>query len=107
MEEKPMSNDDRRARARRRAWGRGPTILRFEPLEGRQLLSISDPIADIASAAGAADTSSTTTSAEVTTLGSQSPTTTVLTTTAPTATTTTTATAANYDGSNLVAAAFD
>ena len=24
---------------RRRAWGRGPTILRFEPLEGRELLS--------------------------------------------------------------------
>jgi CARDB len=30
---------DRRARARRKAWGRGPTILRFEPLEGRELLS--------------------------------------------------------------------
>jgi hypothetical protein len=33
------SQDRRRAAARRRAWGRGPTILRFEPLEGRQLLS--------------------------------------------------------------------
>lgn len=34
-----MSSDQRRAKARRRAWGRGPMILRFEPLEGRQLLS--------------------------------------------------------------------
>jgi hypothetical protein len=34
-----MSSYDRRAAARRRAWGRGPMILRFEPLEGRQLLS--------------------------------------------------------------------
>ena len=38
-EENPMSFRDRRAAARRRAWGRGPMILRFEPLEGRQLLS--------------------------------------------------------------------
>jgi hypothetical protein len=36
-----MPSLDRRAAARRRAWGRGPTILRFEPLEGRQLLSTS------------------------------------------------------------------
>jgi hypothetical protein len=35
-----MSSNERRAAARRRAWGRGPHILRFEPLEGRQLLSI-------------------------------------------------------------------
>jgi hypothetical protein len=35
-----MSSRDRRAAARRRAWGRGPIILRFEPLEGRQLLSV-------------------------------------------------------------------
>lgn len=34
-----MPTDRRRADARRRAWGRGPIILRFEPLEGRQLLS--------------------------------------------------------------------
>jgi hypothetical protein len=34
-----MPSDKRRAAARRRAWGRGPIILRFEPLEGRQLLS--------------------------------------------------------------------
>lgn len=34
-----MPNDQRRAAGRRRAWGRGPIILRFEPLEGRALLS--------------------------------------------------------------------
>jgi len=34
-----MPTNRRRADARRRAWGRGPIILRFEPLEGRQLLS--------------------------------------------------------------------
>ena len=34
-----MPSKDRRAIARRRAWGRGPMILRFEPLEGRHLLS--------------------------------------------------------------------
>lgn len=34
-----MSSRDRRAAGRRRAWGRGPVILKFEPLEGRQLLS--------------------------------------------------------------------
>lgn len=34
-----MSSHDRRAAGRRRAWGRGPMILRFEPLEGRQLLT--------------------------------------------------------------------
>ena len=34
-----MSSRERRAADRRRAWGRGPVILRFEPLEGRQLLS--------------------------------------------------------------------
>lgn len=36
-----MSSYDRRAAARRKAWGRGPTILRFEPLEGRQLMAAS------------------------------------------------------------------
>lgn len=34
-----MPIDKRRAADRRRAWGRGPVILRFEPLEGRALLS--------------------------------------------------------------------
>jgi hypothetical protein len=34
-----MPSPNRRAAARRKAWGRGPTILRFEPLEGRLLLS--------------------------------------------------------------------
>ncbi|HEY2154688.1 MAG TPA: cell adhesion protein, partial [Isosphaeraceae bacterium] len=43
-----MSSRDRRAAARRRAWGRGPMILRFEPLEGRQLLSTSTaPLPDL------------------------------------------------------------
>jgi hypothetical protein len=34
-----MSSNDRRAAGRRRAWGRGPVILKFEPLERRELLS--------------------------------------------------------------------
>ena len=42
-----MSSYDRRAAARRRAWGRGPIILRFEPLEGRQLLATVGPKADL------------------------------------------------------------
>ncbi|WP_435019829.1 CARDB domain-containing protein [Tundrisphaera sp. TA3] len=42
-----MSSYDRRAAGRRRAWGRGPAILRFEPLEGRQLLSADTPMADL------------------------------------------------------------
>jgi hypothetical protein len=46
--------DKRRAAARRRAWGRGPVILRFEPLEGRQLLATTTALPDLA--AGAFDT---------------------------------------------------
>ena len=42
-----MSSIDRRAAARRRAWGRGPIILRFEPLEGRQLLATVGPQPDL------------------------------------------------------------
>ncbi len=42
-----MSTNDRRAAARRRAWGRGPAILRFEPLEGRQLLTTLGPMPDL------------------------------------------------------------
>jgi hypothetical protein len=38
-----MPTDKRRAAARRRAWGRGPIILRFEPLEDRQLLTATTP----------------------------------------------------------------
>lgn len=34
-----MSSRDRRAAGRQRAWGRGPVIIRFEPLEDRQLLA--------------------------------------------------------------------
>lgn len=44
-----MPTDQRRAAARRRAWGRGPIILRFEPLEGRALLS-NTPLPDLVSA---------------------------------------------------------
>ncbi|HMB03118.1 MAG TPA: CARDB domain-containing protein, partial [Isosphaeraceae bacterium] len=47
-----MSSHDRRAAARRRAWGRGPIILRFEPLEGRQLLAATPtPLPDLVGAA--------------------------------------------------------
>ncbi|MFO0909325.1 MAG: CARDB domain-containing protein [Isosphaeraceae bacterium] len=45
-----MSSDRRRSAGRRRAWGRGPVILRFEPLEGRQLLATS-PLPDLAAVA--------------------------------------------------------
>ena len=38
-----MTSDKRRAAGRRRAWGRGPIILRFEPLENRELLSTATP----------------------------------------------------------------
>ena len=42
------TTDKRRADARRRAWGRGPMILRFEPLEGRHLLSTTaTPLPDL------------------------------------------------------------
>jgi len=34
-----MSSQDRRSAGRRRAWGRGPIILKFESLEKRELLS--------------------------------------------------------------------
>jgi hypothetical protein len=40
-----MSSPDRRAAARRRAWGRGPRTLRVEPLEGRVLLAANPHIA--------------------------------------------------------------
>ncbi len=42
-----MPTKDRRAAARRRVWGRGPIILRFEPLEGRQLLASAKPLPDL------------------------------------------------------------
>jgi hypothetical protein len=42
-----MPSDARRAAARRRAWGRGPVILRFEPLEGRALQAVIGPMADV------------------------------------------------------------
>ena len=57
-----MSSDDRRARARRRAWGRGPAVLRFEPLEGRQLLSGFDPLSALSAVASSLSSSTATTS---------------------------------------------
>ncbi len=41
-----MPSQDRRAAARRRAWGRGPIILRFDSLENRQLLAAT-PLPDL------------------------------------------------------------
>ncbi|MGA2701543.1 MAG: CARDB domain-containing protein [Isosphaeraceae bacterium] len=38
-----MSSPDRRSAGRRRAWGRGPIILKFESLERRELLSSASP----------------------------------------------------------------
>ncbi|MGZ3303310.1 MAG: CARDB domain-containing protein [Isosphaeraceae bacterium] len=38
-----MSSQDRRSAGRRRAWGRGPIILKFESLERRELLSSTRP----------------------------------------------------------------
>ena len=35
-----MSSSARRSAARRRAWGRGPIILKFDPLERRELMSL-------------------------------------------------------------------
>ncbi len=49
-----MATNQRRAAGRRRAWGRGPILLRFEPLEGRQLLStttVATPLPDLHPAA--------------------------------------------------------
>ncbi len=48
-----MSTDRRRAAARRRAWGRGPMILRLEPLEGRALLSTTTTTALLPNLVGA------------------------------------------------------
>lgn len=39
-----MSSQDRRSAGRRRAWGRGPIILKFESLEKRELLSSAGPL---------------------------------------------------------------
>ena len=38
-----MPSQDRRSAGRRRAWGRGPIILKFESLERRELLSSAGP----------------------------------------------------------------
>jgi hypothetical protein len=49
-EKMPMTPQQRRAAGRRRAWGRGPIILRFERLESRQLLTAATPTATPAQA---------------------------------------------------------
>ena len=43
-----MPTLNRRAAGRRRAWGRGPIILRFDSLEPRELLTAPPPLADLA-----------------------------------------------------------
>ena len=46
-----MTPQQRRAAGRRRAWGRGPIILRFERLESRQLLTTPpQPLPDLVGA---------------------------------------------------------
>ncbi len=53
-----MPSHDRRAAARRRAWGRGPMILRFEPLEGRQLMAgVAAALPDLATTSFSSSTS--------------------------------------------------
>jgi hypothetical protein len=43
-----MPSLNRRAAGRRRAWGRGPIILRFDSLEPRELLTAAPPAAELA-----------------------------------------------------------
>ena len=43
-----MPTLNRRAAGRRRAWGRGPIILKFDSLEHRELLTAAPPLADLA-----------------------------------------------------------
>lgn len=82
-----MPSRDRRAAGRRRAWGRGPVILRFEPLEGRQLMTVdalggdalvADDVAQVlttldslAADSGAAETANTLAATTATTVGGQ------------------------------------
>jgi len=42
-----MPSQDRRAAGRRRAWGRGPIILKFESLERRELLTVTPGLPDM------------------------------------------------------------
>jgi CARDB len=43
-----MPTLNRRAAGRRRAWGRGPIILKFDSLERREMLTVAPPAADLA-----------------------------------------------------------
>src|SRR6516164_3944272 len=42
-----MPSQDRRSAGRRRAWGRGPIILKFDSLEKRELLSAGQRLPDL------------------------------------------------------------
>ncbi len=46
-----MPSHDRRAVGRRRAWGRGPIILKLESLERRALLSANSTLPDLVNSA--------------------------------------------------------
>ena len=87
-----MATNQRRAAGRRRAWGRGPILLRFEPLEDRQLLSTTTSITP-------------TTTTDVTAIAST--TSDVSATTAPAVTPTPTTTTSAAFLPDLHAAAFD
>ena len=52
-----MPSHDRRAAGRRRAWGRGPIILKLESLERRALLSANSGLPDLVNSALATSTS--------------------------------------------------
>ncbi len=105
-----MSSHDRRVNARRRAWGRGPSILQFEPLEGRQLLSGNNPLAALASTVATAS-ASTTTSGSTTPIDSSAAVTPVTATVTPITSTSPTMTkpiiAAAVDHSILIATQFN
>ena len=51
-----MSSQDRRSAGRRRAWGRGPIILKFDSLEKRELLSTSQGLPDLVASSFATTT---------------------------------------------------
>src|SRR5262249_3419688 len=46
-----MSSQDRRAAGRRRAWGRGPIILKLESLERRALMAANGSLPDLVNSA--------------------------------------------------------
>src|SRR5215475_6105874 len=50
-EEAVMPSHDRRAAGRRRAWGRGPIILKLESLERRALMAANSALPDLVNSA--------------------------------------------------------